>query len=78
MIKKYGWKLKTSIDETNLRLIKGTEEQYMVLSTALDNDRILCTGGGGTGDVNPSLTAGLDIHANALPSLPSMYDILSV
>ena len=42
-------KLKTSIDETNLRLVKGTNEQYSVLSSALENERILCTGGGGTG-----------------------------
>jgi hypothetical protein len=42
-------KLKTTIDEANLRLLKGTEEQYSVLNAALENDRILCTGGGGTG-----------------------------
>jgi hypothetical protein len=42
-------KLKTSIDETNLWLVKGTDEQYSVLNSALENERILCTGGGGTG-----------------------------
>ena len=42
-------KLKTTIDEANLRLMKGTQEQYLVLSAALENDRILCTGGAGTG-----------------------------
>ena len=29
--------------------MKGTQEQYLVLSAALENDRILCTGGAGTG-----------------------------
>jgi hypothetical protein len=42
-------KLKTSLDAANLSLLRGTKEQYMVLSSVLDNERILCSGGGGTG-----------------------------
>ena len=42
-------KLKTSIRDSKIRLVKGTKEQYDFLNSASENDRILCTGGGGTG-----------------------------
>jgi hypothetical protein len=42
-------KLKTSIRDSKSFLVRATNEQYSVLNQALENDRILCTGGGGTG-----------------------------
>jgi len=42
-------KLKNTIDETNKKLVKGTQQQYAFLNMALENNRILCTGGAGTG-----------------------------
>ena len=42
-------KLKTSIRDSKSRLVRGTKEQYDFLNSASENDRILCTGGGGTG-----------------------------
>lgn len=42
-------KLQNTIDETNQKLVKGTQQQYSYLNMALENKRILCTGGAGTG-----------------------------
>jgi len=42
-------KLQNTIDETNQKLVKGTQQQYAYLNMALENKRILCTGGAGTG-----------------------------
>ena len=42
-------KLKHSLNQSHTELVRCTKEQYELLDSASENDRILCTGGGGTG-----------------------------